>query len=71
MNPNKKRVGLNPKQLAIMEQIRNLSEADVAKGARIAKKKLGLKACYPVADTSLDPDLFDFAGLIRSKPAEF
>jgi len=59
MNPNKKRVGLNPKQLAIMEQIRNLSEADVAKGARIAKKKLGLKACYPVADTSLDPDLFD------------
>jgi|TARA_R110000824_G_scaffold63518_2_gene166951 hypothetical protein len=59
MNPNKKRVGLNPKQLAIMEQIRNLSEADVAKGARIAKKKLGLKACYPVMDTSLDPDLFD------------
>lgn len=57
-SPNKKRAGLNPKQLDIMEQIRCLSEADVAKGARVIKKKMGLKACYPVTDTSLDPDLF-------------
>jgi hypothetical protein len=57
-SPNKKRAGLNPKQLALMEQIRCLSEADVAKGARVVKKKMGLKACYPVTDTSLDPDLF-------------
>ena len=66
MTPNRKRVGLNPKQLEIMEQIRNLPEAEVAKGARILKKKLGLKRCYPVSDTSLDPDLFDPA-LIEAK----
>lgn len=56
--PRVKRVGLNPKQLEVMEQIRCLSDNDVAKGARIAKKKLGLKKCYPVLDTSLDAELF-------------
>ena len=64
-HPSKKRVGLNPKQIAVMEQIRHLSDADVAKGARIVKKKLGLKACYPVLDTSLDHDLFLPEDIIR------
>jgi hypothetical protein len=56
--PNKKRAGLNPKQIAVMNQIRNLSEAEVAKGARVCKKELDLKAVYPFLDTSLDADLF-------------
>jgi len=58
MTPNKKRAGLNPKQLQVLEQIRNLSDAEVAKGARVCKQVLGLRAAYPISDTSLDPDLF-------------